>query len=91
MKTILVVSLCFALSACAGSASMGERAELSGSPEALRAMGEIMAGLVTEGKASPDKVGAYWGNRRTFESEVSNRAAGRKSLFGWGQSAEVTK
>jgi alkylated DNA nucleotide flippase Atl1 len=81
MKKVMLIGL-IALSACAGSASMGERAELSGSPEALRAMGEIMAGLVTEGKASPDTRGAYWQQRQLQEAELSNRAAGKKSLFG---------
>jgi hypothetical protein len=73
MKKVMLIGL-MSLSACAGSASMGERAELSGSPEALRAMGEIMAALVSEGKATPDKRGAYWQQREKHEAELTTRA-----------------
>lgn len=70
---VLVVSV-VALSGCAGNLSVAhESATLSGSPEGLRAMFDGMNGMISNGKASPDRNTAHWQSRKEQEKEKTKR------------------
>jgi hypothetical protein len=70
---IVVVSCCV-LSGCAGNLSIaGDQATLSGSPEGLRAMFDGFGGLISGGKASPDKLTGYQRARMAQEKEITKR------------------
>jgi hypothetical protein len=70
---IVVGSVVF-LSGCAGNLSVaGDQATLSGSPEGLRAMFDGMNGMISNGKASPDRQTAHWVARREQEKEKTKR------------------
>lgn len=72
-KMIVVAGL-VALTGCAGNLSVaGEQATLSGSPEGLRAMFDGMNGMISNGKASPDKNTAHWQMRNKQEKERTKR------------------
>lgn len=72
-KMIVVVGL-VALTGCAGNLSVaGDQATLSGSPEGLRAMFDGMNGLISGGKASPDKINGYQRTRMAQEKEITKR------------------
>lgn len=74
MRNTLIAIGLVALTGCAGNMSVaGEQASLSGSPEGLRAMFDGMSGLVTNGKASPDKNTAHWQMRSKQEKEKTKR------------------
>lgn len=71
----IVIGSVFVLSGCAGNLSVaGDQATLSGSPEGLRAMFDGMNGLISNGKASPDKNTAHWKARKLQEKERTKRA-----------------
>lgn len=81
-KMIVVAGL-VALTGCAGNLSVaGEQATLSGSPEGLRAMFDGMNGIITNGKASPDKTTAHWIARNEQEKERTKRAMAPSFLSG---------
>lgn len=70
---IVVGSVVF-LSGCAGNLSVaGDQATLSGSPEGLRAMFDGMNGMISNGKASPDRQTAHWATRKEQEKERTKR------------------
>lgn len=75
MKTLIVSGLLLAVcSGCAGNLSVaGDQATLSGSPEGLRAMFDGMNGLISGGKASPDKMSGYQRARMAQEKEITKR------------------
>lgn len=73
-QKMIVVAGLVALTGCAGNLSVaGEQATLSGSPEGLRAMFDGMNGIITNGKASPDKNTAHWQMRSKQEKERTKR------------------
>lgn len=73
-KMIVVVGL-VALTGCAGNLSVaGDQATLSGSPEGLRAMFDGMNGLISGGKASPDKLSGHQRARMEQEKEITKRS-----------------
>ena len=46
---------------------------LSADAEGMRAFGDTLNGLITNGKESPDKVSAHWLNRKNEEREITTR------------------
>ena len=75
MKKLMVSSaLLVVCSGCAGNLSVAnEQATLSGSPEGLRAMFDGINGILTNGKASPDRQTAHWQSRKEQEKEKTKR------------------
>ena len=70
----IVVGSIVVLSGCAGNLSVAnEQATLSGSPEGLRAMFDGFGGLISGGKASPDKLTGYQRARMAQEKEITKR------------------
>lgn len=60
---------------------------VSGDAEGMRAFGDTINGLVSEGKASADIKGAYWQHREATEAQETARAMRPsilENLFGGG-------
>ncbi len=74
MKQILFLSSILLLSGCGAVMTTGDHASLSGSPEGIRAMLDGMNGLITSGKASPDRTTDYAIMRGEHERERTKRA-----------------
>ena len=73
-QKMIVIAGLVALTGCAGNLSVaGDQATLSGSPEGLRAMFDGMNGMISNGKASPDKNTAHWQMRNKQEKERTKR------------------
>lgn len=82
MKVVMLIGL-LSLSACGTTANVSsDYLTMTGTPEGWRAGMDGMRSLITEGKASADTTSAAWQFRAAEESEITNRAANRKSLFG---------
>ena len=78
------------LSGCSATANMGEHAQVSGSPDALRAMFDGLNGMAKTAKESPDAENQYFVARDKYESNVTVRGAQKgffQKLFGQEQEA----
>lgn len=61
---------------------------VAGDAEGMRAFGDTLNGLVSEGKASADIKGAYWQHREHAEAQETHRAMKPsilENLFGGGK------
>lgn len=68
MFRLTMVTLIAALaSGCAGTAYMGDRAEISGTPEGLRAMFDGLNGSMKTAKEAPDAQNQYLTFRSVYE------------------------
>ena len=74
MKTLIVFTSLILLSGCGAVMTSGDHASLSGSPDGIRAMLDGMNGLITSGKASPDRTTDYAIMRAEHERERTKRA-----------------
>jgi len=52
---------------------------MHGDARGLRAFGDTLNGMITNGKANPDSDTAHWNNRRLEDQEVTKRELIRKS------------
>lgn len=75
-KTIKIMAACILTSCigCAGTAKMGEHAEISGSPVALRALFDGFNGSLKTAKESDDASSEYFAARNVYEKEETKRA-----------------
>jgi hypothetical protein len=67
------IALLFGASACGIGAAPHNGLLIMGSPEAIRAWNDGQTGLVTTGKASPDKLTDYNAIRKMEEAERTQR------------------
>lgn len=67
------IALLFSASACGFGAAPHNGLLIMGSPEAIRAWNDGQTGLVTTGKASPDKLTDYHATRVAEEQEFTRR------------------
>ena len=101
----LIASLAI-IGTCTGCTQMSHSGhsdilQIQGTPEAIRAYGDMQVGLITTGKASPDTDTAYHVTRRHREDSENERVHAKarqpgfiQKLFSWKQeeeSAEVSK
>ena len=89
MKKVILVFVVVAsstvMTGCAASHSMpweDGHVTISGDPKGIRAFGDAMNGLITNGKASPDKDTAHWINRRHEEAQITERTVSKPGFFG---------
>ncbi len=61
---------------CATRGSIGEHAELSGSPVALRALMDGMVGMQKTAKEAPDARNEFFAHRAKEELEITARSKG---------------
>ena len=75
-KIMKLISACILVSCigCAGTAKMGEHAEISGSPVALRALFDGFNGSLKTAKESDDANSEYFAARNIYEKEETKRA-----------------
>ena len=73
MKTLIMGTIIFAVTGCAGTASMGEHAEISGSPKALQAMFVGLNGALKTAKEGADSKSQYFEYRAIEEREQTAR------------------
>lgn len=77
MKTLATVLLALSVTACGSivgqSPSEYGYISLSADAEGMRAFGDSLNALVTNGKASPDKETDAWHSRKLQEQEVTKR------------------
>jgi hypothetical protein len=79
------IALLFSASACGIGAAPHNGLLIMGSPEAIRAWNDGQTGLVSTGKASPDKLTDYHATRVAEEQEYTRRATApgfMSQLFG---------
>lgn len=62
------------VTACAGSGHMGQYAQLSGTPEGIRALGDTLIGMNRTAKEAPEQNSEYFAHRRTQEQHATERA-----------------
>lgn len=62
------------VTACAGTGHMGQYAQLSGSPEGLRALGDTLIGMNRTAKEAPEQNSEYFAHRRTEMQQETERA-----------------
>lgn len=75
MKTIVTFVAIASLTGCASQMNVGsDHATLTGTPEGIRSMFDGMNGLISGGKASPDKMSGYQRARMDQEKEISKRS-----------------
>ena len=77
MKTLTVIALALSVTACGSivgqSPSEYGYISVSADAEGMRAFGDSLNALVTNGKASPDKETDAWHTRKMQEQEVTKR------------------
>jgi len=62
------------ITACAGTGHMGQYAQLSGSPEGLRALGDTLIGMNRTAKESPEQSSEYFAHRHNEMKHETERA-----------------
>lgn len=75
-KLMKIMAACILASCigCASTAKIGEHAEISGSPNALRALFDGFNGSLKTAKESDDASSEYFAARNIYEKEETKRA-----------------
>lgn len=67
----LLILICINLCACGGNAHMGEYAQISGTPEGIKALGDTLIGMQQTAKSDSTQ---YFNQRNTEVVEYTKRA-----------------
>lgn len=73
MNKVILIGLLSVMTGCAGTAYMGDRAEISGTPKGLRAMFDGLNGIAKTAKEKDNAPNQYFAMRNNQEREETVR------------------
>jgi hypothetical protein len=73
-RLLMTGAVVVCVTGCAGTGHMGQYAQLSGSPEGLRALGDTLIGMNRTAKESPEQTSEYFAHRHNEMKHETERA-----------------